>query len=129
MQCISKNFRVGKIGFLLWYLRLEEVGDAVYIKEFPSGKDWVPAVVSSVRGPLSYYVSLSDGRVVRQHVEHIRIRTCDSWSKLLTLTLKYPPWIRLKVLPNESESQADNSQPPRRSGRASHPPDYYHSTV
>ena len=111
------------------------VGDAVYVKEFPSGKVWVPAVVSSVRGPLSYHVSLSDGRVVRRHVEHIRIRTCDSSDQNTESDIEIPT-VEMSESSTVTESsapepQADNppSQPTRRSGRASRPPDYYHSTV
>ena len=112
-----------------------QVGNAVYIKEFPSGKDWVSAVVSSVRGPLSYHVSLFDGRVVRRHVEHIRIRTCDSLDQTTDSDIEVPTVDTSEsstvTVANESEFQADNSppQPPHRSGRASRPPDYYHSTV
>ena len=85
------------------------------IKEFPSGKDWVPAVVSSVRGPLSYHVSLSDGRVVRLHVEHFRIHTCDSSDQTTDSDIEVPTVDTSEsstvTVANESESQADNSPP------------------
>ena len=56
-------------------------GDLVFVKDFPSGKTWLPGSVSEVRGvPLSYYVTLLDGRVVRRHVDHIRSRSSQSTS-------------------------------------------------
>ena len=56
------------------------VGDLVFVKDFPSGKKWLSGSVSEVRGPLSYYVTLLDGRVVRRHVDHIRSRSSQSTS-------------------------------------------------
>ena len=51
------------------------VRDAVFIREFPSGKTWIPGTVSAVNSPLSYRVELLDGRVVCRHVDHVRART------------------------------------------------------
>ena len=62
------------------------VGDLVFVKDFPSGKTWLSGSVSEVRGPLSYYVTLLDGRVVRRHVDHIRSRSSQSTSTALTST-------------------------------------------
>ena len=42
-----------------------QIGDQVFVKEFPSGKDWLEGTITEVRGPLTYHVTLSDGRVVR----------------------------------------------------------------
>lgn len=107
----------------------------MYVKEFPSGKDWVPAVVSSVIGPLLYHVSLFDGQVVRRHVKHIRIRTCDFSDQTTDSDIQVPTVDTSEsstvTVASEPEPQADNPprQSPHRSGRASCPPDYYHSTV
>ena len=94
----------------------------MYVKEFPSEKDWVTGVVSSVRGPLSYHMSLYDGRVVCRHVEHICICTCDSSDQTTDSDIEVPTMDTSEsstvTVANESESQADNSPPlpPRRSG-------------
>ena len=109
--------------------------DAVDVKEFLSGKVWVSAVVSSVRGPLSYHVSLSDGQVVSRHVEHIRIHTCDSSVQNTESDIEIPTMDTSEsstvTVSSAPKPQADNPppQPPRRSSRVGHPPDYYHSTV
>ena len=44
------------------------VGDQVFIRKFPNGRDWLPGSVIEVRGPLTYVVMLADGRCVRRHV-------------------------------------------------------------
>ena len=36
--------------------------------------EWVPGIIHSITGPLSYRVELGDGRVVRRHVDHVRSR-------------------------------------------------------
>ena len=51
------------------------MGNPVFVKDFPIGKNWLAGTVSAVKGPLSYHVTLTDGRVVRRHVDHVRIRT------------------------------------------------------
>ena len=45
--------------------------DPVFVKDFPTGKEWLTGTVSNVKGPLTYLVSLSD---VHRHVDHIRSR-------------------------------------------------------
>ena len=56
-------------------LREFAVGNSVFVKDFPIGKNWLAGTISAVKGPLSYHVTLTDGRVVRRHVDHVRIRT------------------------------------------------------
>ena len=51
-----------------------KVGDLVYIRDFPSGKPWLPGVIESACGPLTYWIKLSDGRSFRRHIDHIRSR-------------------------------------------------------
>ena len=50
------------------------VGDKVYVRNFQSGPRWLPGIIEENKGPTSYYVLLSDDRVVRKHVNQIRIR-------------------------------------------------------
>ena len=121
------------------------VGDLVFVKDFPSGKTWLPGSVSEVRGPLSYYFTLLDGRVVRRHVDHIRSRSSQSASPPtgesdveiptaltstaagqsteaeLTPAETTPTDTRVTV---QDAAQPASSQPLRRSTRARAPPDY-----
>ena len=45
-------------------------GDTVYVKSFSEKEDWLP----KVQGPLTYLVELEDERVVRRHVDYVKLR-------------------------------------------------------
>ena len=50
-------------------------GDEVYVEDFSaSAEKWVPGIVSKVTGPLSYHVQLTDGRIIRRHIDSVRHR-------------------------------------------------------
>lgn len=53
------------------------VGDLVYIKNFSVGPKWLPGVVMQVTGPLSYMIRLSDGRLLKRHVDHVLPRASE----------------------------------------------------
>ena len=47
-------------------------GDFVYCRNFPSNQPkWIPAEVQATTGPLSYQLTLPDGRSIRRHVDHV----------------------------------------------------------
>ncbi|XP_038590459.1 uncharacterized protein K02A2.6-like [Micropterus salmoides] len=46
-------------------------GDSVLTQNFSLGPKWIPGIIESVTGPVSYKVLLGDGRVVRRHVDQI----------------------------------------------------------
>ena len=50
--------------------------DKVYIKDLRSSHShsWIPGVVVSRTGPVSYIIEIRDGQQVRRHVDHLRIR-------------------------------------------------------
>ena len=54
-------------------LRQLQVGQPVMAKDFRHGT-WQPGVITSIKGPLSYVVTLGDGRVWNRHVDHVRKR-------------------------------------------------------
>ena len=45
------------------------------MKNFAAGPVWLPGTIQEVRGPVTFQVALDDGRVVRRHVDHVRLRT------------------------------------------------------
>ena len=49
-----------------------EASDPVFIKDFSSPKSWQKGTVVQTTGPISALVELPDGRVVRQHQDHVR---------------------------------------------------------
>ena len=52
-------------------------GDKVYTKNFGQGQRWLPGVITEVTGPASFMVRLGDGRIIRRHQDHLRIRKND----------------------------------------------------
>lgn len=42
------------------------------VKNFGSGPDWVPGTIAQKLGPLTYIVDVSEGRVWKRHVDHIK---------------------------------------------------------
>ncbi len=54
------------------------MGDKVLVKSFTNNIKWLPGVNTGVTGPLSYTVTLADGKIVRRHVDHIRRRCFES---------------------------------------------------
>ena len=52
-----------------------KVRDLIYTKDFSSTPlIWIPGTVAKVTGPLSYHIELSDRRIIRRHVDAVRVR-------------------------------------------------------
>ena len=51
-----------------------EVDDRVFLRDVVQGI-WLPGVISARTGPVSYTVELEDGRIMKRHQDHLRIRT------------------------------------------------------
>ena len=54
------------------------VGDAVFVKNFRPGPDWLPANIIAKLGPLSYLVDTTDGQLWRRHVDHLKSRAVST---------------------------------------------------
>ena len=50
------------------------VGDSVYCKNYGSGPNWIPGVVTETMGSTMYEVELADGAKTRRHTEQLRSR-------------------------------------------------------
>jgi len=57
------------------------VGDTVYARNFGKGSLWLPGEVIQQTGPLSFKIQLEDNRVIRRHMNHIRLRASDVQSQ------------------------------------------------
>ena len=44
----------------------------VYVNDFPNARKWLPGKIIKVRGSLSYFIELNDGRVVCRLVDAVR---------------------------------------------------------
>ncbi len=42
------------------------------VKNFTHGPKWISGVIESIQGPVSYVVQLTNGNLVRRHVDHVR---------------------------------------------------------
>ena len=80
------------------------VGDLVFIRNFSrsSTDQWIPGEVISTTGPRSFRVIVPDGRILRRHIDHIRIRTAPLSQKE-------------SELGGQSSAPGDDLQFPRRS--------------
>ena len=107
------------------------MGDLVFVKDFPQGKKWLTGTVSAVKGPLSYHITLTDGRIVRRHVDHVRIRTSTAVDdNPEDDVMDFPTPSTPEVAPhNAAGAAAPATTPPvvplRCSTRHINPPDYY----
>ena len=48
--------------------------DAVLVRNFSTGPPWLSGTIINSAGPRSFEIKLTDGRVIRRHVDHIRSR-------------------------------------------------------
>ena len=55
--------------------RTFEMGDAVFVKNPHSGPPWLSGCITKICGPVSYEIKLSDGRMMRKHIDHLCMRT------------------------------------------------------
>ena len=58
-----------------------EPGDRVYVRNYQSGRSWLPGEVQEITGPVSVRVKLQDGRLRRCHLDQVRKRSVDEPSE------------------------------------------------
>ena len=106
-----------------------EMEDQVYVRGFGNGPRWIPGTIVKVHGSRSFEIKLSDGRMVRRHLDHIRLRTNDVSDELLgDLPIDTPPNADAET-DNPPETDSPPEIEPRRSTRHRQPPDRYTSVL
>ena len=109
-------------------LRTFSISDPVFVRNFNNKTPlWLSGHIKEKTGPLSYKVSLDDGRIIRRHVDHIRHRTATrepaGVDNQFDLIPSQPcPTI---VPPASSSPQPVQRSTLRRSNRNRRPPDRY----
>ena len=105
-----------------------QVNDRVYVRKFPTSKDWIQGKVVKTLGSRSYEIELLDGTKIRRHIDHIRSRLAQDEG----IQEENPSdWVSIPYIQSspehvaESDLPPDQPPPPRRSLRISHPPDRY----
>ena len=114
------------------------VGQTVWVRNLPTCSSWLPSTISQVLSPQRFRVTLSDGRVLDRHIDHLRpgAPTSEAGRPDVTSGPVIPidlededPDSDLPVNPPESEPPAnpvDQPQPqPRRLTRESRPPERF----
>ena len=61
------------------------VGDTMFVQNFGFGDQWLPGVILSLSGPVSYIVELAGGRQKRCHQDHLRARMPENGGIRLSL--------------------------------------------
>ncbi|XP_061570028.1 uncharacterized protein K02A2.6-like [Cololabis saira] len=72
-------------------LRSFAPGDNVFIRNFSFGPKWIPAVIESSSGPVSYTATLGNGKTVKRHVDQVRAGLRDIVPSELDKELKPLP--------------------------------------
>ena len=113
--------------------RTLNVGDSVNVRNFAAtGDNWLPGSIVESLGPLSFRVKLSDGRLVKRHIDHILFCPDNHSQQIQSDAYDWldPPHIsqtnstEQSIQPTESPEQSL----PRRSSRVSVPPQRYGQT-
>jgi len=96
------------------------------VKNFGRGPVWLPGQIKQVRGPVSYAVTLSDGRLLKRHIDHIQMRTTTEFSNDLPENSPDDslPTPIFTGMPDNSQSLLADV-PLCHSTRNRHPPDCY----
>ena len=99
------------------------VDDLVFASELPCKRKWFQGKIIERKGPLTYIVELSDGRIIRRHVDHIRVRTSETVPQTTEDAFgTLPPFTST---PPVTQTPVSAPQMLRRSQRNSRPPDRY----
>jgi len=89
----------------------EKPDDFVYVRNFSSNcnQQWLPGIILKHRGPVSYVVKLTDGRMFRRHQDHVRLRhdTGLETDRAAEFPVVRPTTV--EVGPQETERQAEAS--------------------
>ena len=124
-----------------------DIGSAVLAKNFSSGRRWLEGTILHASGPASFTIELTDGRVIRRHVNHIRpgttqtqatpVVTTEDWTDLVPseggrqvpeLAEEEPavdPAAEEPAVPVPRHPRHSSAPPTRRSTRPRVRPDYY----
>ena len=107
------------------------ISSEVFVKNFCNGQRWLPGTITQSSGPKSFMIELTDGRIMRRHVNHMHHRSptltpmieadIDDWTTTVPLSPEVPS-VDTRVA---SPAAAPAVQPLRRSTRARRPPSYF----
>ena len=92
---------------------------------FGNGPIWIPDEIKEVHGPVSYGVTVNDGRLLRRHIDHIRIRTVAD-STTTKHENSFHDFLPPPVVTSSPDNNSSSADPPVRcSSRVRRPPGSY----
>ena len=102
----------------------------IYVQNLGPGAPWIPGVIRESKGLVSFAVKLDDGQIIRQHADHMRVRTAkEEPSSVIDDCL---PIRTTSVTPEPSPTDSPptaTEQSLRRSNRPHKSPDRFGVTV
>ena len=104
-------------------LRQMEIGNRVYVRSFKKGPYWVEGEIYKELGPLSYLVKLTNGNILKRHVDHLRLCTTNPPSDEKESDNIFDNCSFNTV---ENEQQLNSEPTVRKSQRIRKPPDRYY---
>ncbi|RXN33959.1 putative protein K02A2.6-like protein [Labeo rohita] len=69
------------------------------------GSKWIPAVIMSASGPVSYTVAVGNGQILKRHVDQIRIRHVDELQDFTRLTVPSDKESLLPEIPSSTKME------------------------
>lgn len=87
------------------------VGSKVYAKNFGQGQRWLSGEVKEVTGPVSFLIQLEDGRLIRRHQDHIRVRRNEGTSVARPVQTQPPLSEELPPCPDLVPVEAETATP------------------
>ena len=114
--------------------RTFDVADTVFVRKAGEASPWIPGIVKSKQGDLTYLIDLDYGLIVRRHIDQIQARTTDQKQGSGEVSTPAPEPDRFDLpidlnpdLPSEDPGgeQSTTNCTVRRSTRNRPPPDRY----
>ena len=88
-----------------------DLGERVYVRNYQSGKSWLPGEVQERTGPVSFRVKMQDGRLRRCHVDQMRKRSVEEPSAPEEQVDVPSPRIEVQPEPPEPSVELDQPSP------------------
>ena len=96
------------------------LGQRVLVRNYTGSPFWLPGIVKTVLGPVSYQVELNDGRLWKRHLDQLlKDQSQVNDSQIDKDIIDFPV---TEPSPTQPTGTAENP-PVRRSSRARRPPD------
>ena len=91
-------------------LRSFEVGQPVYVRNFGQGRKWLLGQILQSAGLVTLMIQLSDDRVYKHHINHIRSRQDGAEEHTSLILIEFDPETEIDTsLPIELEHQTETS--------------------